>query len=181
MNLADFDIATVEAGHTYELGRGVIIVTDISNPGHFAQVDEVREQLSAYKRKNRGRIYRIASGGECKVQVERFVSERHPDLAVYVTPPPNDDSSAWSIWIPALVVEIVSYGSADRDYIEKREEYLLFGVQEYWIFDSAKRQLFALRRVRGRWDEVVVRSSRRYKTPLFPGLEFDCGAVFEAK
>ncbi len=36
---------------------------------------------------------------------------------------------------PALIVEVVSKGSVARDYIEKKEDYERFGVQEYWIVD----------------------------------------------
>lgn len=37
---------------------------------------------------------------------------------------------------PTLLVEVVSKGSVARDYIEKKEDYEKFGVQEYWIVDS---------------------------------------------
>ena len=36
---------------------------------------------------------------------------------------------------PALIVEVVSKGSVARDYIEKKEDYERFGVQEYWLVD----------------------------------------------
>jgi Uma2 family endonuclease len=38
----------------------------------------------------------------------------------------------------------VSPGSEVRDYEEKPEEYLAFGVREYWIFDADKETILVL-------------------------------------
>ena len=182
MSLEDFDHAVGAPGYNYELGRGVIVVSEIPNPGlHFRATFATQRQLWAYVLKGVEKIYVVSTGSDCKVLLERFESERHPDVAVYKTPPPSEDSSAWSTWIPELVIEVVSQESESRDYDEKRDEYLSFGVHEYWIIDPGKRQMLALRRWRGTWDEHIVRPPKKYKTPLLPGLSFDCGAVFDAK
>ena len=47
MSLADFDHAEVLDGYLYELGRGVITVSDVPKPRHFAQVNGLRRQLEA--------------------------------------------------------------------------------------------------------------------------------------
>jgi Uma2 family endonuclease len=180
MSLADFEHAEAQEGSVYELGRGIIVVSDVPNPPHLALVTAIRLQLFAYAIAHPGRIYTIASGGECKILVADLESERHPDLALYRSPPPAADSAVWWRWIPELVVEVVSPGSEQRDYQEKREEYLRFGVQEYWIVDAARREMLVLRRHGGRWDEQVVRPPETYRTGLLPGLEFACGPVFEA-
>ena len=127
-----------------------------------------------------GRIYVIAAGSECKIALEDLQSERHPDLAIYKTLPPEESDDFWSIWIPELVIEIVSPGSELRDYQEKREEYLAFGVREYWIFDADKEEMLVLQRVGRRWRERIVRPPDVYKTRLFPGLQFSCERVFQA-
>jgi Uma2 family endonuclease len=180
MSLADFEHAAVQEGYLYELGRGVIIVSDVPNPPHAAQIDIIRLQLTAYRLRRKEAISRILSGSECKILVDDLESERHPDLAVYTTPAPGRDAETWSTWIPALVIEVVSADSRQRDYNEKREEYLAFGVREYWIFDAERGEMLALRRTRGRWREQVVRPPEAYTTRLFPGLKLDCGQVFEA-
>jgi Uma2 family endonuclease len=178
MSLAEFDHCEVQEGYLYELGRGVIVVSDVPNPRHLAQVDALREQLSAYRQQNPGRIRRIAGGGECKLLIAGLESERHPDLAVYKTPPPKKD--LWSSWVPELVVEVVSPGSEERDYEEKREEYLRFGVKEYWIVDADKQEVLVLRRVAGKWKERVLRRPDVYQPRVLPGFDFACAAVFEA-
>jgi Uma2 family endonuclease len=82
--------------------------------------------------------------------------------------------------VPALVIEIVSPSSRHRDYEEKPEEYLAFGVQEYWIFDADAQTMSVLRRVRGRWKREVIRPPQTYRTRLLPGLAFSCERVFQA-
>jgi hypothetical protein len=101
----------------------------------------IRRQLAAYDLTHRERSHTIAGSGECKILVASLESERHPDLAIYKTAPNTDESDVWATWIPEVVIEVVSPGSELRDYVEKREEYLLFGVFEYWIVDAKLQQV----------------------------------------
>jgi Uma2 family endonuclease len=180
MSLANFDHAEVQEGYLYELGRGVIVVSDVPKKKHLYQVEAIKDQLRAYKLRHPGRIQIIAGGSECKILVIGYESERHPDLAIYKTVPPEEGDDLWSTWIPELVIEVVSPGSELRDYQEKREEYLAFGVHEYWIFDADKQEMLVLQRVGGRWREKVVRPPEIYQTRVLPGLQFSCASVFQA-
>jgi Uma2 family endonuclease len=180
MRLADFEHAEVQPGYLYELGRGVIVVSDVPNRGHFAQYNAVRRQLNAYDVTHPGRIHSMGGGGECKFLITSHDSERHPDYAIYKTAPPPAEEEMWSMWIPEVAIEIVSPGSEHRDYEEKREEYLAFGVIEYWILDASRQEMLVLRRAGGQWQEKIVRPPSTYRTRLFPDLEFDCGRVFDA-
>jgi Uma2 family endonuclease len=180
MSLEDFEHAEVQEGRLYELGRGVIVVSDVPNPVHFSQLMAIRRQLTAYELAHSGRIYGIAGAAECKIVLTALESERHPDLAIYNTPLPSDEEDVWAIWIPEIVIEIVSPGSEQRDYQEKREEYLQFGVQEYWIVDAERQEVLILRRVGGRWREKIIRPPETYRTRLLPGFVFACAPVFEA-
>jgi hypothetical protein len=103
-----------------------------------------------------------------------------PTGGKYKTPPLHAGGELWSSWVPELVIEVVSPGSEERDYVEKREEYLRVGVQLYWVVDADKGEMLTLRRRGGRWDEEVVRPPAVYRPTLFPGLEFDVAAVFAA-
>lgn len=158
----------------------MIVVSDVPKPRHLRQVNATRRQFSAYDLAHPGRIYAIASGGECKLLIEDVQSERHPDLAIYKTPPPEEGDEAWSIWIPEIVIEVVSPGSEGRDYGEKPEEYLRFGVGEYWVVNAKLRELLVYRRSRGRWAERVIRPPDLYRTQLLPGFAFDLAPVLEA-
>jgi Uma2 family endonuclease/uncharacterized protein YndB with AHSA1/START domain len=181
MSLADFDHAEGREGYLYELSRGIIAVTDVPGKLHAAIMDAIKLQFFAYRLTHPGVIHLLPSGNECKILLERLQSERHPDLSIYKTPPPEpDNDDLWSSWVPEIVVEVVSSGSESRDYVEKREEYLQFGVQEYWIVDAFKQQMLVLQRYRGNWGEKVIRARGKYKCPTLPGFEFACAPVFQA-
>jgi Uma2 family endonuclease len=178
MSLEDFDTAEGQPGYNYEMSKGIIIVSDVPNPPHLAQLTAIRRQLSAYDLAHPNVIHAVAGGGECKLLLREEESERHPDIAVYKSPPPAED--VWATWVPDLVIEIVSPESRQRDYEEKREEYLLFGVREYWIVDADREEVLVLRRRGGRWTERWLRPPEVYTSKALPGFEFRCVAVFEA-
>jgi len=181
MTLEEFEPAQGLEGRLYELGRGTVIMVDVPHPRLFEQVSAIRRQLSAYDLANPGRIHGIATGSECKILVQGLASERHPDLAIYKTPPPEHE--VWSTWVPELVMEVVSPGSADRDYNEKPDEYLAFGVAEYWVFDLARGEggeALLHRRRAGKWARTVVRPPGACRTRQLPGFELDLTAVFTA-
>jgi Uma2 family endonuclease len=179
MSLEDFDHAEGQEGYLYELSRGVITVSDVPKLRHLAQVNAIRLQFAAYMMAYPGRIYVLASGSECKILMADLESERHPDLALYKTSH-ADTEDVWSTWIPELVIEVVSPSSEHRDYEEKPEEYLRFGVTEYWIVDAGREEMLVLRRSRGRWVKRTIRPPQVYRTRLLPGFEFSCALVFQA-
>ncbi len=103
-------------------------------------------------------------------------SDRHPDQAIYLHPSPAGRASG-SRWIPAIVVEVVSRRGEDRDYVEKREEYLRFGVLEYWIFDPRTRTMLVLERAGDTWLERELGAAATHRTELLPGLEVSVGEI----
>lgn len=180
MSLEDFHEAEAREGYRYELSKGVIEVSDIPTPEHGRQLHELRDQLIAHRLGKPGEIAYIAGAAEAKLLIGPAQSERHPDLVVYMSPAPKS-KDVWSVWVPELVVEVVSPSSAKRDYEDKPPEYLAFGVDEYWIVDASKQQMLALTRWRGQWRETIVRpTSKKYKTLLLPGFALDLKRVFAA-
>lgn len=178
MSLEEFEVAEASDGQIYELNKGVIVVVDVPGIPHAAQVYELREQFSEYNRRVPGKIRFVLTGGECKVLLQSTESERHPDPAIYATLP--DEPNAWATWIPEIVVEVVSPSSRQRDYEDKPDEYLQFGVREYWIFDRQERVLLVHRRVAGRWVTSTLRPPDVYPTPAFPGCQIDIARIFAA-
>ena len=179
MNLDEFDLAEGQPGYLYELSRGVVTVVDVPHPKHFALVKAIKRQFAVYDLAHTDQIYGVAGGGECKILIASLGSERHPDVAIYKTPPPEVDD-VWAVWVPEIVIEVVSRESRHRDYEEKPEEYLQFGVKEYWILDAEKGEMLVHKRSRGRWSQQIIRPPKLYKTALLPGFEFSCALVFEA-
>jgi Uma2 family endonuclease len=181
MSLDDFDRAEVQEGYRYELGRGVIVVSDLPGRRHRAQWKEIHRQVSVYQVTFPDVIDTLATGDVCKILVPPLDSERHPDLLIYKTSEDDiEEEAVWRTWIPEVVVEIVSLGSELRDYVEKREEYLRFGIKEYWIVDAERQEVLVLRRWRNRWRERVVSASETDSTRLLPGFVLDVGRIFAA-
>ena len=181
MTLDEFEFAEVQEGHLYELSRGVVTVSDVPNRKHALVVNESRRQIFDYWSRNREAMQAVLGGNECKLLIPPLESERHPDLSIYLTAAPDDDSDEiWRHWLPEIIIEVVSLTSKYRDYVEKREEYFRIGIQEYWIIDLEKRQMLALRRGDEDWIEHLVQPPDVYRTDLLPGLEFSLEAVLAA-
>lgn len=180
MSLDDFDRAIPREGYLYELAKGVVEVSDIPGLEHLAVMQEIRNQLIRYQLSHRDVVHTIASGSDCKVLLHEDQSERHPDISVYLDAPP-EVKDVWSVWVPAIVIEVVSERSTKRDYEDKPPEYLSFGVKEYWIVDNTKRQMTVLQRWRGKWRPIVVKVDRKYTTLLLPKFSLNLKKVFRAK
>jgi Uma2 family endonuclease len=169
MTLDEFIRADFQEGWLYELGRGVVEVTEVPGIWHGRIVERITEMFTLYKRRHPGRIKYRAGGGECRIRLPGMVSDRHPDQAIYLDQEPGE-KDIWTKWIPSIVVEVVGPRSRKRDFVTKREEYLRMGVREYWILDAKKRQMHALVRAGDTWEETIVPANGAYRTILLPGL-----------
>src|SRR5437588_9917448 len=78
MSLEDFHVAQAQEGYNYELSRGVVVVIDIPNYQHLAQMMAVNRQVYAYDLQHPGKIDTIASGSECKLLIVDLQSGRTP-------------------------------------------------------------------------------------------------------
>lgn len=178
MPLSEFDEAEVVEGYHYELDRGVIVVSDVPGIPHYLIVQALLDLLFTYKLSHRSIVHSISGGGDCKLLIPPFDSERHPDISVYRSAPPETD--VWTMWVPALVVEVVSPSSRERDYETKPDEYLQFGVQEFWIVDKEEQRLTVLQRKGGQWQTMVVQPPAIHRTHVLPGLELSIADIFAA-
>jgi Uma2 family endonuclease len=180
MSLEEFAHAEQQEGYLYELSWGIITVSDVPKRRHLRPVSAIRDWLQSYKAMHPSRIHIIAAGNGCKLPIADFDSERHPDLALYLTAPPEeDDEDFWIPWFPEIVIAVVSPSSRKWDYEQKPEEYLRFGVKEYWIVDADNRAMVVMGRTRGRWAETTIRPPAVHRTRLLAGLDFSIEAVFK--
>ena len=173
MALSDFGRAIGEEGYRYELHAGVIEVSSIPDFLQAMTLDDLREQLSAYRRAHPQRIKLIGGGGEAKVTIDATESERHPDLSVYCSAPPAPARQPWDTWIPEIVVEVVSASSRKRDYDIKPAEYLTFGIKEYWIIDPEKQHAVIHSRVGGRFISKTLKAQQKYESHILPDFKLD--------
>src|SRR5260370_6294025 len=181
MSLKACEFAETENGYLVELARGYIIVSDVPNFPHMRQASFIRRHVDHYMIENPGRIYEVLTTTECKLLVPEWESERHPDLAVYLTPPRNPQGrKMWRTWVPDWIVELVSESSRDRDYTEKRDEYWTLGVKEYWIVDAELQQILILRRGKSDWIDKTPGPHDTCETKLLPGFKLPVRAIFDA-
>ena len=174
----EFAEADFQEGYHYELARGVIEVTDVPAVWHDLMLMAINLQFDGYILQTPGEIYLYAT--QPRLRLPAMESDRHPDRAIYLAPPPDGES--WTGWIPDIAIEVVSPGreNRQRDYVTKREEYLVAGVREYWIIDRDEEELIVLLRMGDTWSEKRFSAEVKYETPLLPGFTLDLGAVFEA-
>ena len=181
MSLRAFEFVEVEEGYLCELARGYVVVSEVPNYYHAAQLDLIQDFFRFYKVSHAGKIHMVLGGAECKLLMPDWESERHPDLAVYLTPPVGPKTrKMWRNWVPEIIVEVVSPRSGDRDYVEKREEYWTLGAKEYWIVDAAMGKVMQLRRGRTDWIERELFVNDFCETKLLPGFKMPCQAIFDA-
>lgn len=167
MTLLEFLEAEELDGYRYELARGVLEVTEVPNDPHGDVVANAYDAISRYRRDHPGVIRRYGGGSEFRFWLPGMVSGRNPDLAVVLRGAPKDFRGRR---FPALAAEVISRGSIHRDYVAKREEYLAYGLLEYWIIDPIKRQVTVLTRRGDVWDEQVVRDDQVIPSLVLPGL-----------
>lgn len=180
MSLRKFEFAQVEEGIRCELARGYLIVSEVPNYPHGLQVYAINRFLSHFNAIHPGIIRAVLGGSDCKLLIPEWESERHPDISVYLSAPKGKGRTVWRTWQPELVIEVVSEGSRDRDYTEKRDEYWTLGVKEYWIVDAQLEQVLQLRRGRSQWFEKTLGPKDHCETKLLPGFKLSCKAVFDA-
>jgi Uma2 family endonuclease len=70
-----------------------------------------------------------------------------------------------------LAVEVVSPDSARRDYLDKRAEYEIAGIREYWLIDPVQsRAWFYGLSSAGRYEERPPGEDGIYTSTVLPGL-----------
>lgn len=181
MSLRAFEFAPVEEGFVAELARGYVVVGEVAHYYHASQIDEIMDRLRYYKVLTPGAIHKVLEGSSSKLLIPAWDSERHPDIAIYLTPPKGKkDRTMWRTWIPEIVVEVVSVSSDSRDYTEKRDEYWTLGCKEYWIVDAKRAQIVQLRRGKSQWIEKVLGPDDGVETKLLPGFKMLCRPIFDA-
>jgi Uma2 family endonuclease len=81
---------------------------------------------------------------------------------------------------PALVVEVVSPGQAnrERDYRYKHTEYAARGIAEYWIVDPETRQVTLCQWVSGQYEDQVYSGDETIQSTVVPGFGLSPAKIF---
>jgi len=167
MTLEEFLEAEEEEGCRYELARSVLEVTQVPNDPHRQVVSNLYLAVAQYHHDHKGVVLSFGGGSEFQFVLPGMISGRNPDLGVVLRGAAKD-------WrgrrLPVLAAEVVSRGSIQRDYETKREEYLAYGLLEYWIVDPLERRVTVLTRRGDTWNEVVFRDDQVIGSLVLPGF-----------
>jgi Uma2 family endonuclease len=81
---------------------------------------------------------------------------------------------------PALVVEVVSPGQAnrERDYRYKHTEYAARGIAEYWIVDPETQQVTLCLWVNGQYEDRVYGGVEAIQSTVVPGFGLTVAQIF---
>ncbi len=169
MTLEEFQDAEESEGYRYELARGVLEVTFVPGEPHGLIVCWFYDAISEYRRRHPGVIHRYGGASEYRLWLPIMVSGRNPDVALSLANTPRDLRGSRP---PSLAVEVVSSGdeARTRDYVTKREEYLAFGLREYWIVDRFERKITVLIRDGDSWVERVFVDGQSAEGLVLPGF-----------
>lgn len=155
-------------GYRYELLHGVLVVSPPASIGERSPNNLLGYLILSYKEEHPNGSLVDDAAQEQEIQCGD--DRRRADHAIWIglgrAPQPLEDT-------PTIAVEFVSDSSRDRtrDYIEKRKEYALAGVQEYWVIDRFSRELVVFRGAHEDNEQIVVPEGRVYETPLLPGFQ----------
>ncbi len=128
---------------------------------------------------------RVVWGTEIEVTGRRATA-RIPDLLVHSEESKVAVASAPRATLtrdmppPALVVEVVSPGQAnrERDYRYKHTEYAARGIAEYWIVDPETRQITLCRWVSGQYEDQVYSGDETLQSTVVPGFGLSPAKIF---
>jgi Uma2 family endonuclease len=169
MTLREYLDADVEEGYRYELARGVLEVTNVPDQPHAIVVCNLYRAIVRYEMSHPEVVAFFGGGAEYRFLVPAMISGRHPDFAVTLRGTPPDDQGR----NPAsFAVEVASEGAEahERDYVTKRQEYLVYGLAEYWIVDPRRRLVTVLVRDGDDWSERVVKGRGSAASVVLPGF-----------
>jgi Uma2 family endonuclease len=175
MTPEEFDaVERYNENYRYELIHGVLVVSPMPLPQETSPNELLGNLLFVYREQNpRGIVLDCTLPAQYIATID---SRRRADRVIWVglgrLPDMEKD-------LPTIVVEFVSKAKRDRDrdYIEKRAEYLALGIPEYWIIDRFRRTLTACR---SGAEDLVVQEGETYQPPRLPGFEMPLARLLAA-
>lgn len=180
LTLDEYESSEFEGEGLYELSRGVLEVVQVPDEyPHGMIVCFLNRLIGRYDDAHPGFIHRWGGGSDFRLYLPTMLSDRHPDLAVALTAtPPNPRGHR----PPSLAMEVVSEGcgARERDYVLKREEYLAYGLSEYWVVDPSGRKVTALLRDGAQWVERVFQGEQAAEGLVLPGFLVSLAGLWAA-
>jgi Uma2 family endonuclease len=178
MTPEEFDaIEEYDENYGYELVNGVLVVT----PLPLAEVAGPNELLAyflfLYKENHpRGSALNYTLPQQyVRTRTSRRLADRLIWTGLGRIPDRRKD-------LPTIAVEFVSAGrrNRQRDYVDKRREYMKAGIREYWIIDRFQRTLTVIHNRRNGTKEQVIAETESYESRLLPGFKLPLARLLAA-
>ena len=167
MSVADFGRVEADGNYRFELHQGSIEVSDFSDAAHSQVMSNLYFVVGQHSRAHPEAILQFGGSRDHRLDLPEVGSSRHPDFALILHPASKSSRRPLR---PSLAAEVVSVHSRHRDYVVKREEYLAFGLLEYWIIDFALRRVTVLVRDGDAWREQILVDDQVIPSVVLPGL-----------
>jgi Uma2 family endonuclease len=150
--------------------NGVVIEMSSIDERHDALVEFLRILFKIYlELTNGGRIL----GDPMLMKLESVPSSRAPDIQLLLPERLHQLKKNQVIGPANLVVEVVSPGSQRQDRVDKRREYELGSVPEYWLVDPQKQEsIFSQLNESGVYETVEPDASGIYHSLSLSRLHF---------
>jgi Uma2 family endonuclease len=176
MTVREFDRADFVEGFCYELINGVLIVSPSPLENERDPNGELEYLLRVYRDTHPEGWALDATLFEQTVKTQK--NRRRADRVIWAGLGRHPRCGE----IPTIIVEFVSAGKRDRqrDYEDKRDEYLPLGVKEYWVIDRFKKTLTVFWLEGDQVRKKVIRANQKYRTGLLPGFELPLAQLFAA-
>jgi Uma2 family endonuclease len=174
MTPLEFDEAEFDECWTYELINGVLIVSPIPLWNEVDPNEELGYLLRRYRDDHPQGSCLNLTGAERIVKTGR--NRRRADRVIWA----GLARSPRQGQLPTIVAEFVSSRKRDRerDYEEKRREYMRIKVKEYWIVDRFMHAMTVFTRLNGKYRKRVLGKNDIYRTDLLPGFELPLAQLF---
>jgi Uma2 family endonuclease len=167
MTPQEFDRAKFVEGWRYELIHGVLIVSPIPLLNERDSNQQLGFWLLLYKESHPQGAALDFTINEHTVETKE--QRRRADRVIWA----GLGRLLRENETPTIIIEFVSEGKRDRerDYGEKRDEYMAIGVKRYWLIDSFKKVMTVFT-PRGKTSrKKVIPEKQNYTTNLLPGFE----------
>lgn len=140
--LADLLDFPTEDGYRYEIIDGELIVTPAPARIHGIIASRIAYAITHYFQEHKPEWSLIAQPISLEWETEDVTYHCEPDISIF-------DQSFDAVLedtalLPVIVIEIVSPGNPENDYVRKVNAYADIGIPEYWIVDSRHRTITCL-------------------------------------
>ena len=173
---SEADYLALETNQLIEFTDGALEVLPMPNELHQTMAVLLVNMLLAFSPRGK------ALSAPFRLNLQRPSGNyREPDVIYLMNR--ADGRRAKDVWTGAdLVMEIVSPGGEQRDYIEKRADYAGAGISEYWIIDPELRTITVLKLDGTQYIEHGNFALGQVATSvLLPGFSVDVTAIFNAE